>query len=102
MANISAADILAFAITLRGQTLHTLYRRKDFTVEVAGKNLKYRLTNGNSRKDSRAYLARLCNQFSKSKSYTRKEYDFNQAASYTLALIAKYAEFYDLPCQFVG
>ena len=93
MLHVSPADLLAFAPTLHGQTLQTLHQKRPFTVDVEGKDLYVTPSTGKRRLTNGKWLHDTCVAFSTTNSYHPGDYrELTYNASYTLALIRKYAD----------
>lgn len=100
MKHVKAEDLMAFAKTLKGETLQTLYRPKPFTVIVEDDLLIVKTSTGKSR---RAYkdgaVKTICDRYSASDSLVPKEYGEFWEKSYVLALIKRFNEGRQLATQ---
>lgn len=89
--SITPHSLLAYAKTLKGQKLKTLYRPKTFTVRVEGKHIIYTTSKGKDRPHGGRFLQGVCKHFSETSSLRPVDYHtLTMNASYTLALIANY------------
>jgi hypothetical protein len=90
---VSPAALLAYAKTLEGQGLETIYRRSPFTVEAERDNLVFINSKGKRRSHGGKFLQRVCDHFAETNSLHPVAYrDMTVNASYTLALIKRYLE----------
>jgi hypothetical protein len=92
--NVTADDVLQFAKSLKGHTLQTIARKKDFVVDLRGNGLMYTpLSTRKPRPHERKYVERVCDTYSRTGSLCPADYlNLTRNASYTLALIAAYKQ----------
>ena len=91
MPHVTPDELIAF-VRSRGQLeLHTLLQKHPFTARLAGDGFEYLPQTGTPRSHGREYLARVCEKFSRTNSFSPGDYhDITMNASYTLALIQAY------------
>ena len=88
MEKVTSGQIISFAQTLEGQVLETNIRRNSFTVRVVEEGLEYTpLLTGKPRVQKRKWIDRVCEQFSETNSFMRRDYSYTVNGSYLLALI---------------
>jgi len=91
MEKVTSDEIISFAQTLGGQILETNTRRNSFTVRVVGEGLEYTpLSSGKPRAQKRKWIDRICEQFSETNSFMRRDYGYSVNGSYLLALIKQF------------
>ena len=91
MEKVTSDEIISFAQTLDGQILETNIRRNSFTVSVVGEGLKYiPLSTGKPRVQKRKWIDRVCEQFSETNSFMRRDYSYTVHGSYLLAIIKQF------------
>jgi hypothetical protein len=91
---VNVDDLIRFSRTLDGEELQTLKRGSKFMVKVTNGGLVYIPTSTNiPRLHPRKWLARVCNEFSRTNSFRPGDYQKITAnASYVLALIRIYLD----------
>jgi hypothetical protein len=92
--NVTADDVLQFAKSLKGHSLQTIARKKEFIVDLHGDSLMYTpLSTRKPRSHERKYLEKVCDAYSQTGSMCPADYlNLTRNASYTLALIAAYKQ----------
>jgi hypothetical protein len=95
MFQVSVEALLTFAQGLVEQELHTLDKGCRFTiaeVDVVEGLVIYETSRGNHQRASGRWLQETCETFSRTNSYRPSDYTHTHGASYTLALIRRFAE----------
>ncbi len=94
MEQVSPRDLINFVRTIDGENLTTLARRETFTVHALDNSIQYTPTSTNRpRKHQYRWLARVCDEFSKTNSFKPADYkDLTVNASYALAVINAYLQ----------
>ena len=93
MPHVTPDELIEF-VHLRGQLeLHTLLQKHPFTAQVAGDGFQYLPQTGAPRSHGREYLALVCEEFSRTNSFSAGDYySITMNASYTLPLIQAYLD----------
>ena len=93
MSHVTPDELITF-VRSRGQLeLHTLHQMHPFTARLAGDGFEYLPQTGTPRSHGREYLARVCEAFSRTNSFSLGDYhDITKNASYTLPLIQAYLD----------
>ena len=91
MEKVTPDELISFAQTLEGQILETNTRRNSFTVRAVEEGLEYTpLLTGKPRVQKRKWIDRVCEQFSETNSFIRRDYNYTVHGSYLLALIKRF------------
>lgn len=94
MQQVSANDIIHFVRSIEGHELKTAAQNKAFTVRLTGDGVEYTpLSTGKPRGHQHKWLARVCDEFSRTNSFKPVDYQhLSVNASYALVVIAKYLQ----------
>lgn len=92
MKKITASQLFAFARTLDGETLHTLARKKPFTIHVEADCIRFTSpTIKGPRSLSLEWLEKICDEYSITNSLRPGDYHgITFDSSYAMALISAY------------